>query len=172
MGRIRILTPLVLLILFIAGTAFMGPLLKPALASAQSPAPNATNCQSKPTFFGLLPWYQYLTTYSKTSPQLSQPVCEVCFNVFGNQQPTSNCKSSTASDISLILLAVVDDLLRVAGLVAIGMVLFSSVKFITSQGVPDEVAKARSSLINGIIGAAIALVAVVIVSFIGSALGG
>jgi len=90
----------------------------------------------------------------------------------GNQpQPNPPCSQSNTSDISLILLAIVDDLLRIAGIVAIAMVLYSSVKFITSQGEPEAVVKARSSIINALIGAAISIIAIGVVSFIGAKLG-
>jgi len=126
---------------------------------------------NKPTFFGLEPWYQYLVVYRQT-PRDGDSFCQVCFNLLGNQPlPSPPCNRSSTSDISLILLAIVDDLLRVAGIVAIAMVLYSSVKFITSQGEPEEVVKARSSIINALIGVAIAMVAIGVVSFIGAKVG-
>lgn len=124
----------------------------------------SSNC--KPSFFGLEPWYQYLPIASKSSS------CQVCFNVLPNQVALKGCKQSSTSDISLVLLAIVDDLLRIAGMVAIIMVLYSSVSYIISQGEPQAIAKARSSIINALIGAAIAMVAIVVVSFIGNKLGG
>ena len=151
----------------------------------------SSSCTSKPTFFGLVPWYEYLKTYPIPNPNLHHPVCGICFDVFGNQSQSyynssgklvTPCKANTSngknsnngavSDIFLVLLAIVDDLLRVAGLIAVGMVLYSSGRFITSQGEPDGVAKARSSIINALIGTAIALFAIVIVSYLGSTLGG
>jgi lysylphosphatidylglycerol synthetase-like protein (DUF2156 family) len=176
--RIKITTAIFTLVIMI-GILVASTLISPARSNAlpvsqtsgSSSTTNTVNCQAKPTFFGLLPWYQYLTVYSKKAPQLNQPVCEVCFDVFGNQSQ-DKCPKSSVSDISLVLLVVVDDLLRLAGLIAIGMVLYSSVKFITSQGEPEAVAQARTAIINALIGAAIALIAVVLVSFLGNVLGG
>jgi len=156
----------------------------PTFAQTANPANNdisadivtasTTKSVCAPTsFFGLEPWYQYLTVYTSKHIEVNgNPVCQVCFNVFGNQQQNNHCNKSRVSDISLVLLAIVDDLLRIAGIVAIVMVLYSSVTFITSQGEPEAVAKARSSIINALIGAAIAIVAIAAVSFIGSKLGG
>jgi len=105
------------------------------------------------TFFGLIPWYHYLTLDSN---------CQVPnFTVLGAK-----------SDLLLVILAIVDDLLRVAGIVAVGYVIYAGIKYITSQGSPDETAKAQSTLLNAIIGLAIALVAVASVSFLGNQLAG
>ena len=130
-----------------------------------------SNCK-KTSFFGLEPWYQYLQLYQNKVAVDGTSVCQVCFNVFGNQTQNTNCSKSPTSDITLVLIAIVDDLLRIAGMVAIIMVLYSSVSYIISQGQPESIAKARSSIINALIGAAIAMVAIVLVSFIGSKLGG
>lgn len=119
-------------------------------ASASSP------CEAH-SFFGLLPWYRYL--------QLDPKTCDVInFNLLpgGGQQ----------SDLLLIMLAVVDDLLRIAGLVAVGFIIYASISFITSQGNPEDTARARGTAINAIIGLVVAIVAVVFVSFIGNKLGG
>ena len=176
-----------LLVLF--GLVFLVPKPAYALLVGGGGAPSSTtspNCQPT-TFFGLVPWYQYLKVnpqYINVNPQNlkvnPQPsgkqqgtlICQVCFNVLGTQTLNANCSQSQTSDISLVLLAVVDDLLRLAGIIAIAMVLYASVTFIISQGEPEAVARARSSIINALIGAAIAMVAVVLVSYIGSQLGG
>lgn len=113
----------------------------------------AAGC-SKPTFLGLKPWYFYLPMSNNNG------VCE----------PT-NFDPLSKSGIPLILLAIIDDLLIIAGMVAVFFTIYAGIKFITSQGSPDEAAKARHTLINAIIGLAIALLAIGTVSFIGSQLG-
>jgi len=115
-------------------------------------------CAEQP-FFGLVPWHHYLpVTYNK-----ALDTCEVAFSPLGNGKN---------SDILLVVLAVVDDLLRVAGVVAVGYVIYAGIKYITSQGSPDETAKAQSTLLNAIIGLAIALVAIASVSYLGNQLAG
>jgi hypothetical protein len=111
------------------------------------------------TFFGLKPWYYYLSA----TPASGGSGCDVAFNALGNGKN---------SDILLVLLAIVDDLLIIAGLVAVGYVIFAGVKYITSQGSPDETAKAQSTLVNALLGLALALVAITLVSFLGNKLGG
>jgi len=111
-------------------------------------------CKTEPNFFGLVPWYHYLNVDAK---------CNVVnFSVLGN---------GSNSDVPLILLAVVDDLLRVAGIVAVGFVIYGAIQYVVSQGEPDKTTKARMTILNSLIGLAIALVAVGAVSYIGHKLG-
>jgi hypothetical protein len=113
----------------------------------------AASC--KPTFFGLVPWYQYLTLDGS---------CGITnFQIL----PTGSMPSS----IPLILLAIVDDLLRIAGLAAVGYIIYAGFQYITSQGNPEQAARAQSTIINALIGLAIALLAVGLVSYIGNQLG-
>jgi len=108
-------------------------------------------------FFGLLPWYYYLP-----SSDLDAGTCSIRnFHLLGS-----------GSDIPLVLLAIVDDLLRIAGVVAIAFVIVGAIRYTTSQGNPDDTAKAQSTVINALIGLALASIAVGIVSFLGSQLGG
>ena len=112
----------------------------------------ATNC--KPTFFGLVPWYQYLT-------------------LDGNCNITSVTNSnviSSHSPLLLIVLAIVDDLIRIAALVAVGYIIYGGITYIISQGSPDQTKKAQSTVINALIGLVLAVTAASIVSFIGNKL--
>lgn len=51
-------------------------------------------------------------------------------------------------------------------------VIVGAAKYITSQGEPDRAKQARDSIINALIGLAIAIVAAGVVSFIGNKLSG
>ncbi|HET8709336.1 MAG TPA: hypothetical protein VFL85_03585 [Candidatus Saccharimonadales bacterium] len=105
------------------------------------------------TFLGLVPWYHYLKLDKN---------CEIPnFTLLGSH-----------SDILLIILAVIDDLLRIAGVVAVVFVIYAGFRYVTSQGSPEETSKAQSTIINALIGLAIALIAVGVVSYIGNKLGG
>jgi hypothetical protein len=120
----------------------------------------ACNVSVKP-FFGLIPWYGYLPNSDFSGP----PTCDLTkFTVLPGT-------SSGPSDIPLVLLAVVDDLLRIAGTVAVGFIIYAAVQYITSQGEPEKAAKAQNTILNAVIGLVIALVAVAAVSFIGDKLG-
>lgn len=111
------------------------------------------------TFLGLEPWYQYIQ--DKIGPA---PDCDITnFNIF----PTSG----NPSDVPLILAAVVDDLLRVAGLIAFFFVIYGGIKFMTSEGNPEHTASARSTVINALVGLVICIVAASLVNFVGTKLG-
>lgn len=108
------------------------------------------------TFLGLVPWYHYINLNPNCEFDASHP-----FELLGSH-----------SDLLLILVAIVDDLMRIIGLVAVIFVIYAGIKYMTSQGAPDQTAQAQSTLINALIGLAIALVAIPTISFIGFKLGG
>ena len=118
-------------------------------------------CQ-KHNFLGLVPWYQYLD-YGPIENLTDNQAGQYCginnFTLLGSD-----------SDIPLILLAVVDDLIRVAGLIAVIFVIYGGIMYATSQGNPDQAAKAQSTIVNALIGLVLAVVAVTVVTFIGKAL--
>lgn len=146
---------IVQLALLVAGSVVLLGLATPSTVAASGP----THC-TKPTFFGLEPWYQYIPVQIVKDDN-GNTHCDIAsFNVSGN-----------ASGFLLIALALLDDLLRIAGLVAIGYTIFGGFKYITSQGEPSETAAARSTILYALIGLAVALIAVAVVSFIGSKLG-
>lgn len=104
-------------------------------------------------FFGLKPWYYYLETDPANG-------CRVInFDVL---------PQSGVSDFLLIALVIVDDLLRIAGLVAIGYVIYGGILYVTSQGSPDQTGKAQNTILNALIGLVLAVVAAAFVSFVGN----
>ncbi len=112
----------------------------------------------KPTFLGLIPWYQYLNVGSP-------PNCDIQhFTIFPG--------SGNSSDVPLVLVAIIDDLLRIAGMVAVAFVIVGAVKYIMSQGNPEDTSSAQATIINALVGLAITVVAVAMVSFLGNKLGG
>lgn len=114
-------------------------------------------------FFGLKPWYYYMSEELYSS---GENKCSVkCFNLFPKTVP-NDC-GQTRSDIPGILLAIVDDLLRIAGLVAIVFIIVASFQFIISRGNADQTAQARNTLINAAAGLGVAAVAVAFVAFVG-----
>lgn len=116
----------------------------------------------KPTFLGLIPWYQYLTV---TKDQVTNDCRITNFDqttqVLGGHSP-----------FLLIGLAIVDDLIRIAALVAVGFVIYGGIQYVTSQGSPDATTKARETIINALVGLVLAILAASIVAFIGSKLAG
>lgn len=117
-------------------------------------APGNVGCKGN-EFFGLIPWWQYLPK-----------------DDFDNGCNIVHFDVLHGSDVPLVLLAIVDDLLRIAGLVAVIFVIYGAIKYTASQGDPEGVAKAQSTVINALVGMVIAMVAVAFVSFISNRLGG
>lgn len=104
-------------------------------------------------FLGLLPWNNYLDYDSNCNL--------IHFHVLGAN-----------SSLLLIGLAIIDDLFRLAGLLAVAFVIYSGFQFVLSQGSPEEAAKARTTGINALVGLGISLIAITFVSFLGAQLGG
>jgi len=107
----------------------------------------AASCQSNPLFTVIPTWYEFLP---------SNNVNGVCTPSLVN-----------LADIWLILLAIIEILLRVAALLAVFFVIYGGVLYATSQGSPEQTGKAKSTLINALIGLALAITAGAIVAFIG-----
>jgi FtsH-binding integral membrane protein len=105
-----------------------------------------TNPCAGPKLFDIIPsWYEFLPSSNAT----------------GSCQPAL----TSLSDIWLIVAAVIEILLRIATLAAIAFVIVGGVSFITSQGSPDKTAKARSTIINALVGLIIAISASLLVGF-------
>jgi hypothetical protein len=140
----------------VGGVAFSGAKAA-ALPSYPVSIMAATPC-SKPKLLGIfVPWYQYLPLQTDNNGS-----CTVKdFTLLGN---------GSDSDVPLVLLAIVDDLLRLAGLVAVIFVIYGAVQYTTSQGSPDATAKAQSTVLYALIGLVIALVAIAFVTYLGKAL--
>ncbi len=112
----------------------------------------AASCDPGQGFFRLTPWYEYLDSTT---------------DAFGKCIPTID----GGKDIWLIGLAVIDSLLKIAAMVAIGMVIYGGVQFTISQGEPDKTNAARNTIINAMVGLVIAMSAAAIVSYIGTNIG-
>ena len=145
-------------------------------AAAQTPSPvlfasAADNC-NKSGFFGLEPWYHFLPNSEIGVGQIGKtPVdkCGIkCFNIFVQDNP-NEC-GETASDVPGVILAIIDDLLRIAAIVAVAFIIVGSFQFAGSRGNSERTANAQSTVINALTGLAVALVAVALVSFLGNQL--
>ena len=120
--------------------------------------------QCSKTFLGLKPWFYYLPDSAFRAPNGSLSCNIESFRLFGDKSKNKK------SDLFPVLLAVADDLVRVAGLVAVAFVITGGVKFVTSNGEPEKAKQARETIINALIGLVIAIAAAAVVSFIGSKL--
>jgi len=121
------------------------------IASKFIPVVFADHCK-RAFFFFLQPWYAYLDVQHDAIDN-----CEVVnFDV--------------PMDFLAVGLAIVDSLTRLAGLVAVVVVIGAGVSYIMAGGNPEKAAAARRHIWQGLIGLAIVFVAAGFVAFIGNKL--
>jgi hypothetical protein len=70
------------------------------------------------------------------------------------------------SDLWRIAIVLIEDLIKIAGYLAAGYLIWGGFKYIKSQGEPGEITQSRTIITNSIIGLVIVLIAVAIVQFI------
>ena len=134
----------VLLVLGIIFATTFTPLITPVVRAAC----DGGNANADSGAFEIFPrWYKYLD------------LDENC-----------NVTEFNPGDVGLVGIAVLEILLRVAGMVAFFYTVWAGFKYVMSRGNPSEAAKARQTLIDAIIGIAIASVASALVSFLGRTL--
>lgn len=121
------------------------------------PQNSVSACSQAGRFFGFPAWYQYL-------PDLDSD-CNVTPHRYNDG--TLNIGAT----VGAVLLALIEILLRVAGIVAVGFVIYGGMMYTTSQGAPDKLQAARQTLINGLIGIFIAGLAVAIVNLVSNIIG-
>lgn len=113
----------------------------------------AAKCAEK-TFFTLPVWYRYLNEAGKME------------EVNGRCEFVSTF--SFPGDLALVGLGLLDISLRLAGLVAVGFVVYGGFQLLTSQGDPEGIKHGRQTITNALIGLVIALLATALVAFVGT----
>jgi Type IV secretion system pilin len=145
--RIRILVASLYVLIGSFGTVV---LLTPATV-------NAASCTPKSQILGIPTWYKYLDGEDDARTTLSgEATCSPIFN-----GPDS---------IGPIGVAILEAMLRLAGLVAVVMIFWASFTYITTQGSGESAAAARKTAINALIGLVIVIISTGLVSFIGNRL--
>lgn len=130
---------------------FAAPTANSTPALCSSPLP-----QEK---YGFPTWYKYLQGYvDPTVPDKCTPFNQANFDL------------TNLDSLAGIGLAVIEILLRVAAIVAIGYIVYGGFQYLVSQGEPDRAASAKNTILNALIGLVIAIFANVIVVFIGTSL--
>jgi hypothetical protein len=118
----------------------------------------AAGCDKSPSFLGFPTWYKYLDV----GPKDGDP-CAIT-------GPLKDGSLDFAKAAPRIGLAIVEILLRISGMVAVGFIIYGGFRFLTSQGEPEAYKMAQKTVISALIGLVIAIMAVTIVSFVGGAL--
>ncbi len=103
-------------------------------------------------FLGFPKWYKYLGQQPVEDAVSGATIC--------------NAKLNGIQDIWLVVAAVIELLLRVSSLIAIGFIIFGGVSYVISQGAPDKTKKAQTTIMNAVIGLVISIIATAAVSFV------
>lgn len=139
-----------------AVTAFIMSPLAHGVVRAQSPQEENCENPTSETFLGLPTWYRYL----EPSYNASDDSCDVSAIRDGDGNV------DIGATVGAVLLAVTEVLLRIAGIVAVGFIVYGGILYTISQGEPERLGGARKTLINGVIGLVIAVFAVAIVNLL------
>lgn len=160
-----------------------------------SPA-ERSECGKDRTFFGIPTWYKYLDFEAPNCDIVIQTklddngyvrkgttaasggdngidcymrVDESCTELTGKPDGIVNSADSGKGDfkdIGLIMLAVVEMLLTLAGILAVVYVTIGGFKYVTAQGNPEGITKAKNTIVNALIGIVLAIFSAQIIGFI------
>lgn len=112
----------------------------------------ATSCVPTSSILGMPTWYKNLDGQTiedgSTEQQLCQPVLK------------------DINDIWKVVAAVLELLLRLASIIAIGFVVYGGVTYTLSQGSPDKTKQALSTIVNALVGLAISIISATLVGYI------
>lgn len=84
----------------------------------------------------------------------------------------TNPDSCKSSDLNTVIKTIVNTLIFVIGIVAVIMIILGGISYATSQGDPTKVKKGKDTVLYGVIGLVIALLAYAIVNFVLNAMNG
>lgn len=110
-------------------------------------------------FFGIPTWYQYIDRFD-----------DKCNPVINLREGPDGAKFN-GMVVMQIALAIIDILLRIGALLAVGFVMYGGFVYLTSQGEPDGTKRGRQAITNALVGLIITIMASAIVAFIGARLG-
>ena len=116
-------------------------------------------------FFGIPPWYKYLVVAGRMETKTDPVIGQYC-----DLKSVSSFADRT-QDLILVAMGILDIVLRLAGMVAVGFVIYGGILYMTSDGDPSRTKDAQQTIINALVGLVIAIIATALVSFIGNRLG-
>jgi ABC-type Fe3+ transport system permease subunit len=70
------------------------------------------------------------------------------------------------ADVWLVVAALIEILLRIAGIAAIVFVIYGGIQYMTSRGEPDKTTQARQTILNALIGLCMAIGATILITFV------
>lgn len=118
-------------------------------------------------------------TLTLAAPQTAQAACNdrlLTFPAWFKGLTKDDCDIKSPNDVGgvqnfiwIIGLNVVEFILQLVGYVSVGYIIFGGYKFMTSTGSSDGIAKARTTILNAVIGLIISLFSVGIVNVVAGA---
>lgn len=118
-------------------------------------------------------------TLTLATPQTAQAACGdrlITFPAWYRGLTKDDCDIKSPSDVGgvqnfiwIIGLNVVEFILQLVGYVCVGYIIFGGYKFMTSTGSSDGIAKARTTILNAVIGLILSLFSVGIVNVVAGA---
>jgi ABC-type Fe3+ transport system permease subunit len=70
------------------------------------------------------------------------------------------------TDVWLVVAAVIEILLRLAAIAAVGIIIYAGIQYTTSSGNPNQTSRALNTIISAAVGLAICVLSALVVSFI------
>lgn len=119
----------------------------------------AASCNLPNEVYGFPTWYKYLP--GETDPA-DGTTCRLVMDFSRN----------AANSMVSIGLAIVEIMLLIAGIVAVAYIIYGGYRYVLSQGNPENTKVAKDAVLNAVIGLVIAIMATVIVRYVGGKLGG
>lgn len=146
----------------------IGALSIPVSIPSSASAAVAEGCST--SFLGLPVWYKYLDVGPEQLEDNNGDliVTDECA-ILGPRDEQGRLDWRAAG--GYIAIAVIEVMLRLGSVIAVGFVMYAGFRFITSQGEPDNAKAARETMINAMIGLVITIAAASIVSFIANRFG-
>lgn len=133
-------------LLLLAAVSTSAVMLLPSSLQASSHPPNLNCTKASAGFLGFPTWYKYLSFTERSAE------CDITFDY--------------KTDSGKVLLAIFEIILRVAGILAIVFVMWGGIQYQLSQGDSERLAKARSVIVNALIGLVITISATAIVNLV------
>ncbi len=104
-----------------------------------------------------VPWYKYLP---------GESIEGKCSPVFPK---TSKENYDIGKGVPLILIAIIELLVRLSGLIAVGYGIYGAIQYTMSQGQPESLKGAKSTITNALVGLIIVVMATGFIQFLGNA---
>lgn len=115
-------------------------------------------------------------TLSVAAPQTAYAACSerlLTFPAWYKGLVDGNCLIKNPADVgglpkfvATIVLNVIEFMLQLVGYLAVGFIIVGGFKYLTSAGAPDDIAKAKKTILNAVIGLVISIFSIGIVNVV------